>query len=101
MNRKMTELEFIWLWEDSDSIAHVLERTGYTYGSAASKASRLRQRGVNLKLFMTTDSEYFARIGAIGGHNGHTGGFYARRDLASAAGRKGGKISKRNKKELE
>jgi general stress protein YciG len=39
--------------------------------------------------------DFYARIGAIGGRNGHTGGFYARRDIASSAGRKGGQISRR------
>lgn len=40
---------------------------------------------------------YYAEIGAIGGKLGTTGGFYANRELASIAGKKGGKISKRGK----
>lgn len=40
---------------------------------------------------------FYARIGAIGGRNGTTGGFYANRELAREAGRKGGKISRRRK----
>ncbi len=39
--------------------------------------------------------DFYAKIGALGGKNGHTGGFYANRELARIAGRKGGKISKR------
>lgn len=39
--------------------------------------------------------DWYARIGALGGRNGHTGGFYARRDVARTAGAKGGRISKR------
>jgi len=39
--------------------------------------------------------DFFARIGAIGGRNGHTGGFAANPELAREAGRIGGKISKR------
>lgn len=39
--------------------------------------------------------EFYARIGRIGGRNGHTGGFAANPELAKIAGRKGGKISKR------
>lgn len=39
--------------------------------------------------------DFYAKIGAVGGKRGHTGGFYANRDLAREAGRKGGKISKR------
>lgn len=35
------------------------------------------------------------RIGAKGGKNGTTGGFYANRELARIAGRKGGTISRR------
>lgn len=40
-------------------------------------------------------SDFYKRIGRIGGRNGHTGGFAANRELAREAGRKGGKISKR------
>ena len=39
--------------------------------------------------------DYYQRIGAIGGKNGTTGGFYVNRELASIAGRKGCKISRR------
>lgn len=39
--------------------------------------------------------DFYARIGAIGGRNGHTGGFYANRKLAAIAGRKGGLKSRR------
>lgn len=41
--------------------------------------------------------DWYARIGSIGGKNGHTGGFAANRELAKIAGSKGGKISKRGK----
>lgn len=41
--------------------------------------------------------EFYAQIGAMGGKKGKTGGFYANRDLAREAGRKGGKISRRRK----
>lgn len=41
--------------------------------------------------------DFYARAGAIGGKNGHTGGFFANRKLASIAGRKGGLVSKRGK----
>lgn len=41
--------------------------------------------------------EFYARIGAKGGKKGTTGGFYANRDLAREAGRKGGLISRRRK----
>ena len=42
-------------------------------------------------------SDFYARIGREGGKNGHTGGFAANPQLASIAGQKGGKISKRGK----
>ena len=42
-------------------------------------------------------ADFYARIGAIGGRKGHTGGFAANRDLAREAGRKGGLISRRRK----
>ena len=45
--------------------------------------------------------DYYAKLGAVGGRNGHTGGFAANRELASIAGAKGGRMSRRgpNKKE--
>lgn len=42
-------------------------------------------------------ADFYARIGAVGGQKGHTGGFAANRELARAAGRKGGLISRRRK----
>lgn len=41
--------------------------------------------------------DFYARIGAIGGQKGTTGGFAANRELAREAGRKGGMISRRRK----
>jgi general stress protein YciG len=43
-------------------------------------------------------SDFYAKIGAIGGVKGRTGGFYANRELAREAGRRGGRISRRTKK---
>ena len=39
--------------------------------------------------------DFYRKIGAVGGKLGTTGGFYANRELARIAGKKGGKISKR------
>lgn len=39
--------------------------------------------------------DFYVRIGAMGGRAGHTGGFYANRELAREAGRKGGLKSRR------
>jgi len=44
--------------------------------------------------------DFYARIGAMGGKMGHTGGFYANRDLARKAGAKGGRISRRGKSKV-
>ncbi|MEK7626520.1 MAG: hypothetical protein AAB423_04210 [Patescibacteria group bacterium] len=44
-------------------------------------------------------SNFYAIIGAKGGKKGRTGGFYANRELARKAGARGGKISRRTKKE--
>lgn len=41
--------------------------------------------------------DFYARIGAMGGKKGTTGGFFANRELARAAGAKGGRISRRGK----
>lgn len=43
-------------------------------------------------------ADFYAKIGAEGGKRGHTGGFYANRELARIVGRKGGLISRRGKK---
>ena len=42
--------------------------------------------------------DFYAKIGAQGGKNGRTGGFFANRELARIAGAKGGKLSRRGKK---
>lgn len=42
-------------------------------------------------------ADFYAKIGAAGGKKGTTGGFYANRELARAAGAKGGRISRRRK----
>lgn len=39
--------------------------------------------------------DFYARIGKIGGQNGHTGGFASDHELARIAGKKGGTISRR------
>jgi hypothetical protein len=43
--------------------------------------------------------DFYKNIGSIGGKLSRTGGFAANRELARIAGRKGGLISKRTKKE--
>jgi len=43
-------------------------------------------------------ADFYAKIGAIGGKKGHTGGFFANRELARVAGARGGRISRRTKK---
>jgi general stress protein YciG len=44
-------------------------------------------------------ADFYAKIGAKGGKKGKTGGFFANRELAREAGRKGGRISRRTKAE--
>lgn len=41
--------------------------------------------------------DFYAKIGSRGGKMGHTGGFFVNRELARAAGAKGGRISRRTK----
>jgi hypothetical protein len=43
-------------------------------------------------------SDFYAKIGAKGGKNGHTGGFAANPALARKAGAIGGRISRRRPK---
>lgn len=46
---------------------------------------------------LAKDPDFYAKIGAKGGRNGHTGGFAANPALARVAGAKGGRISRRRK----
>lgn len=43
-------------------------------------------------------ADFYAKIGSMGGKKGTTGGFWANRELARIAGKKGGTISRRTKK---
>lgn len=58
-----------------------------TGGAAAAKTNKAKY-----------GSDFYARIGAMGGKKGTTGGFAANRELARSAGAKGGRISRRTKK---
>ena len=51
-----------------------------------------KARDTNYKLH---GKEFYRRIGAIGGANGHTGGFASNRELARIAGAIGGRKSRR------
>ena len=46
-------------------------------------------------------ADFYKRIGSVGGQKGRTGGFFANRELASKAGRKGGRASRRPSPELQ
>lgn len=59
--------------------------SGTKEGGQKTRETNLRKHG----------SDFYKRIGAKGGRNGHTGGFAANRELAIMAGRKGGLISSR------
>ncbi len=61
---------------------------------AGTKSGGIKARETN---YRKHGKDFYAQIGAKGGHNGHTGGFYANRELARLAGQKGGKISRRGK----
>lgn len=61
---------------------------------AGTKAGGLKTKETNLRLH---GNDYYARIGALGGKAGHTGGFAANPELAREAGRKGGHNSRRGK----
>jgi uncharacterized protein len=46
------------------------------------------------------DPDFYKKIGAIGGRKGTTGGFFANRELARIAGKKGGHISRRGSRKV-
>lgn len=45
-------------------------------------------------------ADFYAKIGAMGGKKGRTGGFFANPELARRAGATGGRISRRPKKTI-
>ena len=59
--------------------------TGTKAGGAKARETNYKRNGV----------DFYKRIGAIGGRNGHTGGFAANPALARIAGAKGGRVSRR------
>lgn len=63
---------------------------------AGTKIGALKAAEKNRKLY---GEDYYQRIGAKGGTKSRGGGFVANRELARIAGAKGGKISRRYKKE--
>ncbi len=65
--------------------------SGTPAGGAKAAATNKARHGEN----------FYAKIGAKGGRNGHTGGFAANRELARIAGAKAGRISKINHKYIK
>lgn len=63
---------------------------------AGTKAGGLLAAQTNRAKF---GDDFYKKIGAMGGKKGRTGGFYANRELARIAGAKGGRISRRTKRE--
>lgn len=65
---------------------------------AGTKAGGRAAAATNKKKY---GSDFYAKIGAKGGHNGHTGGFAAGeegRERARIFGAMGGRVSRRTKK---
>lgn len=61
---------------------------------AGTKAGGLKASATNKARY---GEDYYKRLGKIGGANGNSGGFAANIELAREAGRKGGRISRRNR----
>ena len=59
---------------------------------AGNKIGGAKAAATNIKKY---GADFYARIGAEGGKNGNTGGFYKNRELARIAGAIGGRKSKR------
>jgi uncharacterized protein len=69
-------------------LKEVIKMAGTKAGGQAAAATNKKKYG----------SDFYAKIGAKGGKLGKTGGFFANRELARAAGARGGRISRRTKK---
>jgi general stress protein YciG len=101
MKEKYDAKEFIDLWNKAETLPVFLRVTGMEYYTATNRASHLRKQGYPLKNRVKAfPKEHFQKIGAMGGRNGHTGGFAAMKaqgnvEKVVAAGRKGGKTSLR------
>lgn len=54
-----------------------------------------------IKATLSRNPDHFREIGAIGGRNGNTGGFYKDKKRAQRSGRIGGTIGKINHKYIE
>lgn len=61
---------------------------------SGTKCGGIKARNTN---YEKHGDDFYKRIGAKGGRNGHTGGFAANPALARIAGAKGGRISRRGK----
>lgn len=61
---------------------------------AGTKEGGLRAAATNKAKY---GPDFYAKIGATGGKNGKTGGFFANRELARTAGAIGGRKSRRGK----
>lgn len=59
---------------------------------SGTKAGGVAAAATNKRLY---GDDWYKRLGAKGGRNGHTGGFAANPELARIAGKKGGTISRR------
>lgn len=63
-------------------------------GSRAARTNMAKYDALYLEKYGMTFYQY---NGSLGGKKGHTGGFFADRELARRAGAKGGRISRRTK----
>lgn len=59
---------------------------------SGTKLGGMKARNTNIERY---GKDFYKKIGAIGGRNGHTGGFAANPELARLAGKKGGHMSSR------
>lgn len=94
---RLSDEDFVTFWNASGSRADLARQLGIDDLQALSaRAYRLRRAGWFLhNKNDLIDREHRQAIGAKGGRNGRTGGFYGRPELARRAGKLGGRVSKR------
>lgn len=62
MNDRLTAEEFVRIWQTSETLDEVMQRTGMPRNNCASRASYYRKNGVALKNFVSPHSNAWGEL---------------------------------------